>query len=107
MTQEQIEKAILSEGMEKAEKNPLAVTAEILSMSIENNEQWDIIESVLTEEQYKLFRKILASDNDEDIEKKLKALYRLKGARRLLKLESHLEEDQQKFVDILFEVASS
>jgi hypothetical protein len=106
-TQEEIEDAMRGEALKLAEKNPLAVTAEILRMSIENNEQWDIIEATLTEEQFKLFNKILNCDDDTVIEKKLKALYRMKGARRLLKLESHLEEDQQKFVDILIDVASS
>ena len=56
---------------------------------------------------FKLFKKIVASEKDDDIEELLKNLYDMKGAKRLLKLDELLEEDQKSIVEKLLEIAMS
>ena len=107
MTTEQLEEVFEASGVAKARENPIALMVEILKMSIEQNEQWPIIEKTLSEKQFALFKKITETEDDDSIEKMLKKLYEMKGARRLLKLEQHLEEDQQGYVEKLLEIAMS
>ncbi len=107
MTVEQVEEVFQASGMNKARDNPIALMVEILKMSIDENEQWPIIEETLTADQLKLFKRILKTEDDKKIEKRLRRLYQMKGARRLLKLENHFEEDQQGYLEKLIEIAMS
>jgi len=107
MTQDQIVEVFKQSGLRKAEENPTAIMVEILKMSIDEKDQWDLIEETLSAEQMQLFRKIMKSEKDKVIHKLLKQLYAMKGARRLLKLEQHLDESQSKYVDKLMEIAMS
>ena len=107
MSEEQIAEVFNASGMEKARENPLALLVEIFKMSIDENEQWPTIEETLSEEQFKLFRRILKTEVDDKIEKRLKRLYKMKGARRLMKLEEHLEKDQKGYIDKLIKIAMS
>lgn len=105
LSQEQLEEVFESTAMDKARENPLAVMVEILKMSIDEQEKWPIIEETLTERQFEIFKKISESESDAQIEKLLKKLYNEKGMRRFFKLEKHLDDQQQKFVDKLLAVA--
>jgi hypothetical protein len=107
VTQEQIEEALEAAGLEKARENPNALMAEILKMTIDENEQWPIIQETLSEGQFEIFKKILEAENDAELKKLLIQLYEMKGARKILKLEQHLSEDQKKYVDKLSEFAAS
>jgi len=105
MTQEQISEVFKKSGMAKADENPLAVMTEVLKMMIDEKDQWPVIQETLSQEQFVVFKKILNSKKDTVIERNLKKLYQMKGARRLLKLEEHLDEEQQKYVGKLMEIA--
>jgi len=104
-TQEQLEEVFKSSAMDRVKENPLAVMVEILKMSIDEQDKWPIIKETLTENQFNLFKKISESESDVEIEKLLKKLYEEKGMRRFFKLEKHLDDDQQKYVEKLLEVA--
>lgn len=107
LSQEQLEEVFEASGMEKARENPIALMVEVLRMSIDDGNQWGIVQETLSEEQFKLFKKITETDNDADIEKLLKQLFEMKGSRRFMKLEEHLNDDQKKYVDKLLEIAMS
>ena len=102
---DQLQEVFRESGMKKAEENPTALLVEILKMSIDEKDQWGMLEETLTEDQFKLFKKISESDSDPEIEKMLKELYNMKGMRRFFKLEEHLDEDQKKWIDKLLEIA--
>lgn len=104
-TQEQLEEVFKSSAMDRVKENPLAVMVEILKISIDEQDKWPIIKETLTENQFNLFKKISESENDSEIEKLLKKLYAEKGMRRFFKLEKHLDDDQQKYIEKLLEVA--
>lgn len=106
LSTEELEEVFEEAALEKMQENPLAIMVEILKMSIEEQDKWPIIEETLTEEQFKLFKKITESEDDEEIEKLLKKLYAAKGMRRFFKLEKHLDEQQQKYIEHLVEVAA-
>jgi len=107
LTQEQIAEVFEESGLKKAQENPTAIMVEILKMTIDEKDQWGLIEETLSDEQMVLFRRILKATTDKKIHRLLKKLYHLKGARRLMKLESHMDEDQQGYVEKLFEIAAS
>jgi hypothetical protein len=107
MTQEQLAEVFEQSGLKKAQDNPTAIMVEILKMMIDEKDQWGIIEQTLSKEQMVVFKKIMESGKDSVIHKLLKELYEMKGARRLLKLEQHLDEEQQKYIDKLLEIAMS
>jgi hypothetical protein len=107
MTQDQLAEVFEQSGLKKAQDNPTAIMVEILKMMIDEKDQWGIIEDTLSKEQMVVFKKIMESGKDSVIHKLLKELYEMKGARRLLKLEQHLDEDQQKYIDKLLEIAMS
>jgi hypothetical protein len=105
MTQEELEEIFRKEGLEKASQNPLVLAVESLKMSIDEKKQWPLLQKTLSEEQFEIFEEIFASNDDNEIEKRLKALYKMKGMRNLLKLQDHLDETQTKFVEMLLKVA--
>lgn len=105
LSKEQLEEVFSKSALEKVKDNPTCLLAEVFKMTIDERDQWGIIEQTLTEEQFSLFKKILESTEDVEIEKLLKSLYNMKGARRLLKLEQHLDETQKGYVDKLLEIA--
>ena len=107
LTQDQIVEVFEESGLKKAQDNPTAVMVEILKMMIDEKDQWGIIEETLSKEQMVIFKKIMKSEKDSSIHKLLKRLYELKGARRLLKLEDHLDKDQNNLVEKLLEIAMS
>jgi len=107
ITQQELEEAFKEEGMRKAIESPLLITIEMLKMTIDNNNQWPIVETTLSKEQFVLFKEIIECGEEKLAEKKLKELYQMKGMRRFMQLEEHLDEEQQKFVDMLLEVAAS
>jgi len=107
MSVEQLEEIFEASGMSKARENPTALMVEILKMSIDENGQWTTIQEVLSEEQFILFQKITKTETDAEIIPMLKELYSMKGSRRFLKLEEHLNEDQQSYIDKLLEIAMS
>ena len=79
MTEEQLEEVFEASGLDKARENPIALMVEILKMSIEEKEQWPLIEETLSENQLVLFKDIMETDNDEEIERKLKSPLRDEG----------------------------
>jgi len=105
LSTEELEEVFEEAGLEKAAENPLAIMVEILKMSIDEQDKWGIVEDTLTAEQFALFKKISESTDDSEIEKLVKKLYEMKGMRRFFKLEKHLDEQQQKYVEKLLEVA--
>lgn len=107
MTNDQITEIFEISGMEKARENPTALMVEVLKMTIDENDQWPVIKDTLSDEQFEIFKKITESETDAEIESLLKELYALKGARRLMKLEQHLKDDQRKYIDKLTEIAVS
>lgn len=109
LDEEQLQEVFEASGMEKARENPLSMMVEILKMSIDENEQWEIVEETLTEEQFTLFKRILnTEDDDEKVERLLKKLYDTNGIiKRATKLDDHLTEQQQGIVEKLLEVAMS
>lgn len=104
MNEDQIEEVFQSSGLKKAEENPVTTMVEVLSMSIEENEQWEIIQETLSENQWSVFQNIMKSENDKNTKKLLRELYQMPGMKRLLRLESHLKEDQKKWVETLMKV---
>jgi hypothetical protein len=106
LSTDELEEVFEEAALEKMQENPLAIMVEILKMSIEEQGKWPVIEETLTEEQFKIFKKITESEDDEEIEKLLKRLYAAKGMRRFFKLEKHLDEQQQKYIEHLVEVAA-
>lgn len=92
-------------GADKARDNPYALMVEILKMSIDENEQWGVIEETLSEEQFVLFKKITKAQTDKKVKRLMLRLYNMKGSRRLIKLEEHLDENQTKFVEKLMTFA--
>ena len=106
LTPEQMAEVFTASAMERMADNPTAVAVEVLRMSIEENGQWDMVKETLSEEQFVLFKEILDLESDEEIEPKLKDLYALKGARRMMKLEAKLDDDQQKVIEQLLVVAA-
>lgn len=107
MTAEELQKILYEEGLAKAAENPLVLAAESLKMSIDEKKQWSVLEETLSEEQFELFEEILAADKDDEVEKRLKRLYKMKNVRNLLKLQDHLDETQTKFVEMFLKVAMS
>lgn len=107
MSDDQIEEVFKEVGLKKIDENPTAVMVEVLKMMIDDRDQWGIVEETLTEEQFILFKKITNSKKDKTIRKLLRELYAMKGARRFLKLEKHLDDDQQKYIEKLLEIAMS
>ena len=97
----QIEEVFMKVGMKKAQDNPLAIMCEILKMSIDEEDQWEVIEEVLSKKQFQLFKRILICEKDKTIEKMCRRLYSLKGAKRLMKLDDFLTDMQRKYVDQL------
>lgn len=106
LTPEQMAEVFTASAMAKMADNPAAVAVEVLRMSIEENGQWEMVEKTLSEEQFVLFKEILDLESDEEIEPKLKDLYALKGARRMMKLEGKLDEDQKKVIEQLLAIAA-
>lgn len=105
MTTEELEKIFFKEGLKRASENPLVLAAESLKMSIDEKKQWNLLEDTLSEEQFEIFEEIFASTKDDEVEKRLKKLYKMKGMRNLLKLQEHLDDTQTKFVEMLLKVA--
>lgn len=104
MSDSQIEEVFEKSALKKADDNPLSVMCEILKMTIDEGDQWEIITETLSAEQMTLFKKILNGQEDKKIRKQCKKLYNLKGARRFLKLEKHLTEQQRSYVEKLVEI---
>lgn len=105
---EDMEARYFDEGMDKIEadeKGELLVAAEALKMSIDVKKQWKIIRDTLSEDQYEALEDIFAAPTGDAVEKGCVKLYELKGAKRLIKLQDHLDERQQQFVDILLDAA--
>lgn len=106
LTVKEMEEVFEASALEKAQENPTALMVEILKMSIEEKDQWEMIEKTLTKDQFELFKKISNSESDDEIESLLKELYELKGAKRLMQLEDKLDEDQKGYVEKLIEIAT-
>lgn len=106
LTLEQIEEVLEATGLEKARDNPNALMAEILKMTIDENDQWQMIEETLSKDQFELFKKILNTETDPELKTLLNELYEMKGARKILKLEEHLDDDQKKYVGKLAQFAA-
>ncbi len=102
----EIEKIFFKEGLQKVSENPLVFAAEALKMSVDEKKQWSKIRETLNGEQYDLFEEICAANNDGEIRKRLRALWKMKGMRNLLKLQDLLDETQTKFVEILMKAAT-
>lgn len=106
MSTEELEKILYDEGMKKATEKPLVLVAETLKMSIDEKKQWGLLEDTLSEGQFELFEEIFAANDDDEIEKKLKKLYKMKGSmRNFLKLQEHLDETQTKLVEMFLKIA--
>jgi len=103
-SQEQMEKDAISVAMEMP---ILILAAQSLKMTIESKDQWNLLEETLSEDQHKKFMEIFEADDPEEVSKLLKELYMLKGVKRLLELEKHLDKDQKKFVEVLMQEATS
>ncbi len=104
MSDSQMAEVFEKSALQRADENPLSVMCEILKMTIDEGDQWEIIEETLSADQLKLFKKILTCDKDKKIAKMCRKLYALKGARRFMKLEKHLTDQQQKYVEQLVEI---
>ncbi len=100
-TDEEMEAVYYKEAMEKLEKYPMVMAAEALKMSIDVNQQWPIIREILSEEQYEALEEAFAGEDDEAVTESIQELYDLKGAKNLAKLSDELDEQQQKFIEIL------
>lgn len=97
--------ALIEEHQRMAEEKPLVMAAEALKMSIDELKQWPMLRKILTKEQCKAFEDSFAARTDEKVRESLQALYELDGMKNLIALSNELEEEQQIFVDILFEAA--
>lgn len=104
-TEPQSEAMDVDEGFKKAMESELLLKVEMLKMTIDQNEQWEIVKKTLSEKQFTLFQEILESKNEDDIRIKTKRLYALKGKSRFMELESVLEEDQKDLIEPLIEIA--
>jgi len=107
-SEEDMESRFFDEGMDKIEadeKGELLVAAEALKMSIDVKKQWKIVRETLSEEQYEALEDIFAAPTGAAVEEGCVKLYELKGAKKLIKLQDHLDERQQQFVDILLDAA--
>jgi hypothetical protein len=107
-SEEDMEGRFFEEGMDKIESQPngeLLVAAEALKMSIDVKKQWSTIRETLSEEQYETLEEIFAAATGDEVEEGCIKLYELKGAKKLIKLQDHLDERQQQFVDILLDAA--
>ncbi len=104
---EEAEDEFLREGLAMVEKSPLVLCAQGLKMTIEDKDQWSLIEEILTKDQYEQFVSITECSTDETLIQKMKELYDMRGMKRLLKLGDHLDEGQTKFMDELVKAAIS
>lgn len=95
----------LREGLAMVEKSPLVLCAQGLKLTIDENDQWSLAEEILTNEQYTQLISITECSSDEELKEQLKALYAMKGMKRLLKLGEHLNESQTRFLDELVKAA--
>lgn len=102
---EDLESQFYKEAVEKLATSPLLMAAEALKMSIDEKKQWPMLRETLNEEQMDMFDDIFAAVEEEDIEDKLKDLYKMKGMKKLLNLQEELDETQSKFVEVLFAAA--
>lgn len=105
LTEEQLKEVFEASAVEKMQEHPHALMVEILKMSIDENDQWGVVEETLSEEQFALFKKITKAKTDTKVRRLLRRLYEMKGARRLIKLEDHLDADQAKLVEKLMAFA--
>ena len=100
---EEMEAEYYQEALEKIEKYPLVMAAEALKMSIDVNKQWPVIRDILSEEQYEALEEAFAGVDDEEVTGSIQALYDLKGAKNLAKLSDELDDQQEKFIEILLD----
>ena len=108
MSQEELERILKEDGLlERAANSPLVLAAEALKMSIDVKKQWPTLEETLSEDQFEIFEEIFAANSDDEIEKRLKKLYKMKGLRNLLKLQDRLDDTQTKFIEVLLAAATS
>lgn len=107
VSDEQLEAQFLEEAQALMEKEPLKAAVDAFRESIDANDQWKVLDDNLSKEQRELFDKIFEAKTDERITRLLKQLYDTKGLKKLLKLGNYLNEDQEKIVDILIDVAAS
>jgi hypothetical protein len=104
---EELEAEFYKEAVEKLATSPLLMAAEALKMSIDEKKQWPMLRETLNEEQMDMFDEIFAAVEEDDIKRKLKGLYKMKGMKKLLALQDELDDVQSKFVEVLFEAATS
>jgi len=104
---EEVEDEFIREGLAMVEQSPLVLCAQGLKMTIEDKDQWSLIEGILTKDQYAQLISITESSSDEDLIQKMKELYDMRGMKRLLKLGDHLDEGQTRFMDELVKAAIS
>lgn len=97
------EEEFFEEGQQFFQKSPLLMAAQTLAMSFEVNEKVDLIKSSLSEEQWDALQKVFNSKDDDEVKERVNELYNLKGTKNLIKLSDHLDENEQKFVDLLIE----
>lgn len=88
----------LEQAMEQVKDNPLVMAAEALKMSIDEKRQWKLLYKTLSDDQAELFDEIFGAGNDDDVKAHVNKLVEMDGLEKLLELNKHLDEQQQKFV---------
>lgn len=92
---------------ERMKNSPNMVKADMLKEMISAKGQWQLVKETLSEEQFAVFVAVMKAETEEQCIKRLKVLYKLKGAKRFFKLQKHLDEEQEELVNDLLETAMS
>ncbi len=103
-TEDEREKKIYEEALERVGDNPLVMAAEALKMSIDEKRQWKSVYRTLHDSQAEKFDDIFSSRSDEEIKGHVNELVEIEGLDKLLELNKHLDEQQQKFVKLILSV---
>jgi len=92
---------------ERMKNSPNMVKANMLKEMISAKGQWQLVKETLSEEQFAVFVAVMKAETEEQCIKRLKVLYKLKGAKKFFKLQKHLDEEQEELVNDLLETAMS
>lgn len=106
--EEKSQSDIEREAMDAAmDMHPVVLAAQALRMTIDEKNQWELLRETLSQDQFNKFLEIFDSDDYDKSSKLLKELYLLKGVKKIMKLQEHLDKQQLTFVELLLKEAIS
>lgn len=100
---EEEERQFFEEGEQFFQQTPLKMAAQTLAMSLQVKEKTELIKNSLNEEQWNALQKVFNAKDDDEVKKYMEKLSNIQPLKNLIRLSDHLDEDEQKFVDLLLQ----